>query len=446
MNSPIQLRLLTTGLMLIIGTRLAVGADGGSAVTPDTLINGLLASNPQLHSMEAEWKSARQQAVIVGALPDPMFTFGHYLSSVETRVGPMQEKIGLSQRFPWFGKLSAAKQAAAKEAGAQEMLWRAAGETFALETAMAYVDVAYSREAQAVIEKQIVVTGELQKAAERIYSAPTQKAGQEDILRFSVMADRMRDRTIALRENEALALDRIERLMGGRIARGAAFTLGAAQAARRTVPKNADARFTSAFLQRPEMLAAELRLDAAALRTRLARLDYFPDVTLGFDYTVVGEANASMTRPSDSGKDAAMVFFSINLPIWLEKRGAQVESAREMERAHAAKIDDLRAAIRREIQEAQRNAQAADESVQLHREKLVPESERARELSLSEYSAGKQNYINVLDAENTVLDLRLKLIEAEAKAVRARWKLFRALGVASLSGVTKTATTRKGTK
>ncbi len=449
-------------LLFLLTSVCSVRAADPGLAEPDALINRLLASNPQLRGLEAEWKSARQQAVIAGALPDPMFVFGHYVSSVETRVGPMQEKIGLSQKFPWFGKLSTARKVAAKEAAAQELIWRAAGEELSFQLASAYIDAAYSRDSVGLLDTQVVLTGEIRKAAERIYGSTNAKAaGQEDVLRFSVLADRFRDRQIVLRENEKLAIDRIERMLNGPLPKGARFSLEIATNARRPVPTTAERSFAYAYDVRPELLASQLQLDAAQLRERLARLDYYPDVTIGADYTVVGEANqttmmqpgaagmppTSVTgRASDSGKDSAMVFFSINVPIWWDKQAAQVEQAKEKSRAQESRIQDLQAAIKREILEAYRNAQAAEESVRLHREKLIPQATRARELSLADYSSGKQNFLNVLDAENSVLELQLKLLDTEAKAARAKWKLYRALGVASCTPARETTKSVRNSK
>ncbi|MEO8338704.1 MAG: TolC family protein [Nitrospirota bacterium] len=404
---------------------------------PDVLIDILLAKNPQLRALEAEWKSARHQAVIDGALPDPMFTFGYYASSVETRVGPMQDKIGIAQKFPWFGKLPTARKAAAKEAAARELIWHAAGEDLALQVAMSYIEVAYSRDAIALLDKQIILTDEIKKAAERIYGSTSRKtAGQEDVLRFSVLADQFRDRRIMLHENEKLAVDRIERWLDGPLPKDASFSMETAARSRRPALPSAEDSFAYAYGVRPELLASELQLDAAQLRERIARLDYYPDFTFGLDYTVIGEANEMPTGglPPDSGKNAAMVYFSINLPLWWDKQAAQVEQAKEKSRAQKNRILDLRAAIKREILDAYRNAQAAEESMRLHREKLIPQATRARELALAEYSSGRQNFLNVLDAENAVLNLQLGLLDVEAKAARAKWKLYRSLGVASLTG------------
>lgn len=435
-----RLRLLVSGFLFLVSACSLPAAEPG-VDGPDALIGTLLAKNPQLRALEAEWHSARQQAVIDGALPDPMFTFGQYVSSLETRVGPAEQKLGIAQQFPWFGKLPTARKAAAKEAAVQELIWRAAGEDFALQMAMAYIETAYSRDAIKVLDTQIVLTEELRKAAERIYGATNRKSGgQEDVLRFSVLADRFRDRRITLRENEKLALDRIERLLDGPLPEDVVFSLEAAADTRRSAPSTTEGSFAFAYTVRPELLASELRLDAAKLRERLARLDYYPDFALGLDYTVIGEANPMPdgSRPSDSGKNAAMVYFAINLPFWWDKQDAQVKQAKEKARAQEDRIFDLRAAIRREIQEAYHNAQAAGESVQLHREKLIPQAERARELVLADYSTGRENFLNVLDAENTVLELQLQLLDVEANAARAQWKLYRALGVASLTGADPT--------
>ena len=52
----------------------------------------------------------------VSALPDPEFNITQYVRSPETRVGPQTTMLSISQRFPWFGKLSDQEGIAAKQA------------------------------------------------------------------------------------------------------------------------------------------------------------------------------------------------------------------------------------------------------------------------------------------------------------------------------------------
>ena len=65
-------------------------------------------NNPLLKAKYAEFEAAMQKVAQVNSLPDPILSFGYFISPVETRVGPQRAKIGLSQMFPWFGTLKSA--------------------------------------------------------------------------------------------------------------------------------------------------------------------------------------------------------------------------------------------------------------------------------------------------------------------------------------------------
>src|SRR6056297_447338 len=73
-------------------------------------------NNPQLQASYNEYQAALQRIPQVNALPDPEFSFGYFISPVETRLGPQQAKFSLSQMFPWFGTLEARGDAASLQA------------------------------------------------------------------------------------------------------------------------------------------------------------------------------------------------------------------------------------------------------------------------------------------------------------------------------------------
>ena len=60
-------------------------------------------NNPGLKSSYYEFEAALQKTAQVKALPDPVLSFGYFVSPVETRVGPQRAKFSLVQMFPWFG-------------------------------------------------------------------------------------------------------------------------------------------------------------------------------------------------------------------------------------------------------------------------------------------------------------------------------------------------------
>ena len=55
-------------------------------------------NNPGLKADFAEYLAAVQQVPQVGALPDPKAAFGYFVSPTETRVGPVDATISLSQQ------------------------------------------------------------------------------------------------------------------------------------------------------------------------------------------------------------------------------------------------------------------------------------------------------------------------------------------------------------
>jgi outer membrane protein TolC len=72
--------------------------------------------NPGAEAAFNRWKAAIERIPQAKALPDPRLNLGHYFREVETRVGPQQQSLGLSQMFPWFGTLRLRGDIAAQEA------------------------------------------------------------------------------------------------------------------------------------------------------------------------------------------------------------------------------------------------------------------------------------------------------------------------------------------
>jgi outer membrane protein TolC len=73
-------------------------------------------------ALEARFHAAEEVVPQSAALPDPSLQWTYFVEPVQTRTGPQESVFTLSQRFPWFGKLSNSKKSASAEADA---LWSA---------------------------------------------------------------------------------------------------------------------------------------------------------------------------------------------------------------------------------------------------------------------------------------------------------------------------------
>ncbi|MCC5021487.1 MAG: TolC family protein [Candidatus Synoicihabitans palmerolidicus] len=72
--------------------------------------------NPDLRAYVLRYDAAQARIPQMAALPDPMLQISHFVESVQTRTGPQENVIMLSQRLPWFGRLAGRESVASAEA------------------------------------------------------------------------------------------------------------------------------------------------------------------------------------------------------------------------------------------------------------------------------------------------------------------------------------------
>lgn len=100
-------------------------------------------NNPGLEAAFNPGKAALEMVLPARTLPDPHFTFGYFIEQVETRVGPEDYTIGISQTFPWFGKLKLRGEAALEGANAAQQQYENAKLKVFDEVKQAYFELYY---------------------------------------------------------------------------------------------------------------------------------------------------------------------------------------------------------------------------------------------------------------------------------------------------------------
>ena len=115
-----------------------------------SLIEQALESSPHVREAFADYQAALRRVPQVSTLPDPVLAITQHARTPETRVGPQTTLVSLSQRFPWFGKLSDQGKIAAKEAAVRSELYQARRAEVVRQVKLAYHDLATGAEGQAV--------------------------------------------------------------------------------------------------------------------------------------------------------------------------------------------------------------------------------------------------------------------------------------------------------
>ncbi len=119
------------------------------------LVRTALNESPLLKEAGAAWRASLKKVRVVSALPDPSLAVTAFLENVETRVGPQEAVLSFTQKLPWFGKLSAAGQAALEEALEKAWTWRSLQRETVLKVKKTFYDLTYLAEALKITDEDL---------------------------------------------------------------------------------------------------------------------------------------------------------------------------------------------------------------------------------------------------------------------------------------------------
>ncbi len=359
------------------------------------------AHNPGLEAAFNRWKAAAERVPQVRALPDPKLSYRYYIREVETRVGAMRQGFGLSQTFPWLGKLDLRANAAAGEAEAQRRRFEVERLQLFYDVTHAWVEYAHLRRRIAIVRRNMDLVQHMEQVGRARYRAAA--ASHPDVIRAQLELGKLEDRLKALEAlREPLAAE-LNAALNRPMDRELPWPEKIAYE-----PVSLDEQRLRARLgeSNPELKALDARLAAAKRRTELARKAYYPDVTLGVDYTDVADSTGGR-NPADDGEDAVAVMATINLPIWRDKLAAGVREAKRRQWAAARdrrqRANDLGARLSLALY----HFRDAERKLNLYRETLVPKATEAFKTSESAFRAANADFTDVVDAQRVLLEFEL---------------------------------------
>jgi len=362
-------------------------------------------NDPGLKAKFHEWKAALERLPQVRALPDPQFTYGFYIGEVETRVGPMQQTVSFSQRFPWFGTLQDRQDAAAREATAAHQRLEDARLALFLQVEEAYNELHYLRRAIEITRANIELLQRIEQVARARYRVAA--AAHPDVIRIQVELGEAEDR---LRRLEQLRRPRTARLNAALNRPSAAPLPWPSDISKRTIDVDVEHLLAAVRERNPELMALQEEVEAERVRGRLARKDGLPDFTVGLGYTEVGDREG--VDLEENGDDALLASLTVAVPLWRSKYEAGVREAvaRRLAAANRRHARSNRLAV--DLQEAVFEHEDARRRIELYQGTLIPKSRESLQASLASFEQGETDFLDVLDTERTLLEFQLGLERA----------------------------------
>jgi outer membrane protein TolC len=361
--------------------------------------------NPDLKAALERWVAFLERVPQRTALPYPSFRFAYSSMFLMNTFEGMQE-------VPFPAKLLSEGQAALAEARAMGAEFRERRNVLREKAAMAYAELYLLRREIEIIDSNLSLLGRFIEAARTKYAAGT--VTQSDVLRAEVERSALRAERAQVARGAEVATSALNVLLD----RSPDAPIGPLEALPEPGPSAAGDLFERALERRPELDAAAERVASADAMAARARQEWIPDLTFGGAYV------------RDFGMDENEVELTagITLPIWwgairARKAEAEAEALRARAEAHAA-----RNRVLDEVKSAAARLAAASERYEILAKEAVPRAAENVQVSEAAYTAGKLDFLSLIDSERMLLMRQLEMERAIAEHASRKAELERAVG------------------
>lgn len=350
-------------------------------------------NNPGLLSQYKEFEAALQKVPQVSTLPDPSFSFGYFVSPVETRVGPQQARFSLTQMFPWFGTLKAQGDAATLMAEAKYQSFLDAKNKLYFDVSAAYFPLYELREWMKIEERNIAILESYKTISNSKFK--NGNGTLVDVLRVDIMLKEAKTNLAILNKKESPLKAAFNKLLNRDEMQPVVIADSIV-----VEPVLSDYNKDALTVDHPLLSSIDLKTKASEASERAAIKQGFPKLGLGLDYVMVGE-RTDMTLV-DNGKDVLMPMLTVTLPIFRGKYKAAVKEAQLMQESYSFQKKEIANSLNSNYEMALFDIRQQTDLVSLFDEQ-IEESKQALNLLYTAYGNSGKDFEEVLRMQQQLL-------------------------------------------
>ncbi|MBL8634521.1 MAG: TolC family protein [Myxococcales bacterium] len=349
-------------------------------------------NSPVLLSKGQVTRAAKTRAAQVGAFEDPMVMVE--LWQAPTSLSRLPLMVTLKQPLPWLGTLKARSQVAHIDGQRAQLEESLQQRSLMLAAVRAYYQLALAH-------RQLAVQQQNQKLLQVIVSSVdvryrVGRAELAELLDAQQAVHQQETLLYELQREQELAETELLSLLGESSRR----SLGVPQ----TTPQLAqlptlEELLEQALTHRPELVMAQLLRQQAQAKVTVARNEQAPDLALSASFMTV--LRSDMENAFTAGVSSSIPSFS------LIKRRAAEREAEAMQQAAAHEQSQLRASITAEVRAAFLRLSTVQRHLALHRDDLIPLSDRAVQAARAGYQSGKVGLSLLLSTTQRLIEQRL---------------------------------------
>jgi outer membrane protein TolC len=372
-----------------------------NATLPDTVLFAVR-NHPQVAAAYAEWAASVENITVARSRPDPKLTFELSVADIVSSL-----MVGLMTDIPGPGKLGARAAAASAESRAKYFQFTSVVQQTAFAVEKSFYPLHFLDAKLRVNRQSLALLASLETLARA--QNEVGRATLQDVLRAQIEQEKLKTETANLEDSRHVLLAQFKAALGLH-----------AEQSDPPVPEKAEFTetqlsdeelFASALQASPRLKAMEAEIKVADASIRMARKEKIPDFTAGGEVDV--KASPFIWNPQ----------LSMTLPIWRDKLAAELAAAQAGKRAAEARLSAEQISLAVDFAEQTYLIREADRGLTLLRERLLPRARQSLEVARAAYRSGQVDFLNVIDAERSLLNFQLDEIAAQTQRKIARAEL-----------------------
>jgi outer membrane protein TolC len=392
-----------------------------TGLNANQLVEIAIESNPQIHSMHAQWEAAQHQVLQNYAPADPIFTYANVDASHGLFDHAATHSHSLSENFQFPGKAVLQAEQAKGTANIARFAYEAALRDLRAAVETGYYQVLLDEALIDISGENIENLHQVLKVTQIAYS--TGQSSQTDFITAEVNLAQAQLQLRQYRVNQAndetslnqlLYRDPDNPLNLDRTIRLDRLTLQLQTAV------------DMAFHARQEILAAALTERNQNTALELARFEYIPDYQVGYSYDQFLQFGAQPLPNVTHGNTLSIGF---NLPVffWIHQ-SEDVKAAQYALDAARSNLKLIRSQTASAVTQLYRSAQFAYESAQLYKESLIPLANQDFRVALIAYQSQKIDFLTLSAALQASYSTRATYLQNANQFLAGQVALEQAIG------------------
>ncbi len=428
---------------------------------PNTLVEdgtlaGLIATalerNPEILASIDTARSVASRIPQATALMDPVLTTKTLPEPTRTAEGDNYFVLGVQQKLPVPEKLDRRGRAALAET-------RMAIETLEQTRLRVIGDVKRAYFQLFAIDQALPITRENQTLMRDLIEVArgqlvAGKRQQEDVLRAQVELSSLESQLVELDQRRATTVALINSILDRppltNIPSLTEYDI-------RRVAMRLEWLLAHAYQRNPELQRIERQIERDEHSLGLARLEYWPDFTIGFEWMQMDPRAAfrppvnpqtgmrpRVSQLSEEGADGWAVTVGLNLPVWFERIEAGIREARERLSASRRQHQAAKNKITYQVEDALARINSQRKIADLYATAIIPQAEQAYQVSREGYITGTSDFQFVIDNWQKWLFFRLQYYRTLGDLERSVADLEQAVGVSVFEAQNRSAAVTSG--